>query len=606
MASAGQPLPAPDPSAFFSCPGNSRQRRYEILRAFYFERLPAKDVAARFGCSASAVYAITRDFRKLKDPSAYFFRGPAPPGRPRSIPADDLRKQVIDLRKLNLSLPDIKARLDARSSRTLSERAISRILKEEGFARLPRRTRAQRSASTGSMQRAPEPIPLPCQASESFEVEGTGGILCFLPWIRRYGIDKAIEEAGYPSFDKVSPLQAVLSILALKLSHIGRYSSDDLWCMDRGLGLFAGLNVLPNGAWVSSYSKRTTAAMNRRLLGALSRSWTDRDLVGDSANLDFVAIPHWGRDDTSERQSAETRSLSLANLSVALAQDPASGLLLHSASSAHRRSGHDSLLKLIDSFHTGGFKPRHLVFDGRFTSYAGLKLLDEKGIPFLTARRRGHNLVEGAKAISKDNRMTIRVSVRNGTCQLEVAESKVPLRGYDGDVRQITLLRGSRQPTLLITNDFDASLPDIFDHYARRWLVEKPISDPLAFFHLNRPSSSMRVKVDFDFALTVVAFNLYHLLARDLPRGFQHRTPQTVFKTLLGTGANIHLDGDSCSVSLKRKRNLPILLDAVNKVSSEPVPWLGNRRVTFDDATPTRTPDLPHSKLGTILDGEGH
>ena len=89
MASAGQPLPAPDPSAFFSCPGNSRQRRYEILRAFYFERLPAKDVAARFGCSASAVYAITRDFRKLKDPSAYFFRGPAPPGRPRSIPADD-------------------------------------------------------------------------------------------------------------------------------------------------------------------------------------------------------------------------------------------------------------------------------------------------------------------------------------------------------------------------------------------------------------------------------------------------------------------------------------------------------------------------------------
>ncbi|MGK7876076.1 MAG: hypothetical protein AB4426_23090 [Xenococcaceae cyanobacterium] len=48
----------------------------------------------------------------------------------------------------------------------------------------------------------------------------------------------------------------MLGFVALKLSNVRRYSADDLWCMDRGLGFFAGLNVLPKAAWFSSYAHR--------------------------------------------------------------------------------------------------------------------------------------------------------------------------------------------------------------------------------------------------------------------------------------------------------------------------------------------------------------
>ena len=70
-------------------------------------------------------------------------------------------------------------------------------------------------------------------------------------------------------------------------------------------------------------------------------------------------------------------------------------------------------------------------------------------------------------------------------------------------MRQITLLRrpGSRRrPSLLLTNDFESSLSELLRRYARRWLIEKSIAEQLAFFHLNRLSSSMVIKVDFDLA----------------------------------------------------------------------------------------------------------
>ena len=589
VAEPAQPPPVPlaDPADFFAHPANPRQRRYESLRAFHYERMTAKQVADRFGCSVAAVYSVARDFRKLARPADFFFRPRRPPGRQPAAPLSDLQRKIIDLRKRNLSVPEIKAHLDAAGPRAPSERAISRILREQGFARLPRRTRAERAAASPAPLRAPESSPLPPGSSEHFQCERAGGILCLLPWILRYGIDRAIERAGYPGSSTLSPLQSVLSFVALKLSHVRRYSADDLWCMDRGMGLFAGLNVLPKTAWLSSYSDRTTRAMNQRLLAELSRIWTQRNLVGDSANLDFTTLPHWGNDDTLEKHWAATRGRALVSLSAALAQDPDSGLLLRSDSSIRRQSSPESVLEFLDFSHCGGLKLRFLVFDGRFTTYACLKRLDEEGILFVTARRRGRKLIRAAQQLPAEERREVRVPVRNGTRVLEVAESRVPLRYYDGELRQIAILRGSRRPALLITNDFHSSLSCLLRRYARRWLVEKSISSQLSFFHLNRLSSSMVIKVDFDLAITVLAYNLSRLLARDLPPGYRHRTPQTLFESLLATGADINLEKHRCTVSLRKKRNLPALLEALDTVSPEPVPWLGNRVLAFNGATRT-------------------
>jgi hypothetical protein len=44
--------------------------------------------------------------------------------------------------------------------------------------------------------------------------------------------------------------------------------------MDRGMGLFAGLNVLPKTAWFSSYSNAIKSEMNINFLKSQSLKYT--------------------------------------------------------------------------------------------------------------------------------------------------------------------------------------------------------------------------------------------------------------------------------------------------------------------------------------------
>ena len=425
------------------------------------------------------------------------------------------------------------------------------------------------------------------RAEETFQSERAAGMLCLLPWVRRYGLDTAIAEAGYPGTRTLPALQSVLAFVALKLSDARRYSADDLWCMDRGLGLFAGLNVLPKTASLSSYSDRTTRAMNQRLLGSLAAIWTAKGLAGDSANLDFTTLPHWGDDATLQKHWSGTRGRSLVSISAALAQDPDSGLLLQAdASSIRNETSAGTTLEFLDFFRRHGPPIRYLVFDSRFTTYASLARLDKEGIMFVTVRRRGKRLVANAHALDKSSLRSIRVPAASGTRLVTAYDETVALRDFGGELRQITILRGERRrPSLLLTNDFDSSLAAILRRYARRWLVEQSIAEQLAFFHLNRLSSSMVIKVDFDLAMTVLAYNLLRLLALDLPPGYRQLTARTLYEKLLCTAADISLTPDLCTVSLKKKRDLPALLEALQTVGTTRIPWLGNRQVVFNGAS---------------------
>ena len=580
-------MPSESYTTFFAQPSNLLHRRYEVLRAFFLEGLTAEAVARRFGYAVGSVYAMTRDFRRLDDPAAFFFRPPDVPGRSPVLPLPDVRQRVIELRKANLSVPDIKARLDAEPGDAPSLRAIGHVLHEEGFQRLPRRTRAERAAASTPRLRAPASVLLDPHSEQTFQSERAAGMLCLLPWIRRYGLDTAIAEADYPGTRALPALQSVLAFVALKLSDARRYSADDLCCMDRGLGLFAGLNVLPKTASLSSYSDRTTRAMNQRLLGSLAAIWTAKGLAGDSANLDFTTLPHWGDDATLQKHSSGTCGRSLLSISAALAQDPDSGLLLQADASSIRTATSDgTALEFLDFSRRHGPPIRYLVFDSRFTTYASLARLDKEGILFVTVRRRGKRLVANARALDKSSLRSVRVPTASSTHLVSAHDATVAVRDFGGELRQITMLRGAlRHPCLLLTNDFDSSLSALLRRYARRWLVEQSIAEQLAFFHLNRLSSSLVVKVDFDLAMTVLAYNLLRLLALDLPPGYRQLTARTLYERLLCTAADISLTPDLCTVSLKKKRDLPALLEALQSVGTARIPWLGNRQLVFQGAS---------------------
>lgn len=118
-------------------------------------------------------------------------------------------------------------------------------------------------------------------------------------------------------------------------------------------------------------------------------------------------------------------------------------------------------------------------------------------------------------------------------------------------------------------------------------MIEQGISEGLQFFHLNRLSAGTGIKADFDLAMTVLAFNLYRLFARDLPPGFRRHPVTALFEKLFATGADVALEAGCWTVTLMKKRNLPAMLETLAKVDVRPIPWLGHRRLVFAGATRT-------------------
>ena len=79
--------------------------------------------------------------------------------------------------------------------------------------------------------------------------------------------------------------------------------------------------------------------------------------------------------------------------------------------------------------------------------------------------------------------------------------------------------------------------------------------------------------------MTVLAYNLYCLLALDLPLGFQRLTAQSIFEQLLS------IEPDLCTVCLKKKRGLPALFETLQAAEPTRIPWIGNRQLAFFGAT---------------------
>jgi transposase len=262
---------------FFKNPQDPTHRRYEALRAYYVDKCSAEEVAARFGYALNSIFSLTQKFTgllKIADPSRSFFVS-ARRGRKRKEESGELDKLIIELRKKYLSVPDIKAILDSLKY-DVSEKYVFTIINKEGFSRLPRRSREERSETFSAVTLEAPPSELLSYEPESFQTPNTIGLLCLIPYIQKYGLDKLIDNSSYPETKSIARLNSILSFIALKLSNVRRYTADNLWCMDRGLGLFAGLNVLPKAAWFTSYSSRVTRKMNLEFLKILNQCFCER------------------------------------------------------------------------------------------------------------------------------------------------------------------------------------------------------------------------------------------------------------------------------------------------------------------------------------------
>jgi hypothetical protein len=84
------------------------------------------------------------------------------------------------------------------------------------------------------------------------------GIFLFLPLMARVGFQQLVSDAAYPGSRMVPATSALLALLALKLLDKERKSHIVYFNVNEALGLFAGLNILPEKLFATDYSYRTT------------------------------------------------------------------------------------------------------------------------------------------------------------------------------------------------------------------------------------------------------------------------------------------------------------------------------------------------------------
>jgi transposase len=578
-----------NPDEYFLRPKTVAQKQYEVLRMFFIEGAPAKSVAKKFGYTYRTVTSLIDDFRKnLSDKNVDdLFFAERHKGRKASVSNNEVKSIIVEMRKNFYSVENIKVLLDGKGY-SISEKSIFLILRREGFGRLPRRSKLIKNQLVEIKMAADKSEKLSFDP-ESFK-SASAGILCLIPYLNRYGLDKIIEQSDFPQTKTLDRVNSILSFLALKLSNIRRYSADNLWCMDRGSGLFAGLNVLPKTAWFTSYSDRVTSDMNLKFLRRLHQTWVNEGLLSDTINLDFTTIPYWGDDAHLENNWSGKRGKALSSMLAILANDPDSGIIDYGNTNVLHKDESKVVLEFLDFYRYENYEHQHdlkyLVFDSKFTNYENLSKLDDKNTKFITIRRRGKNMVDKIDRMPKNNWKTVRVECAgNKNRTLKVMDYTVFLKGYNKNIRQICITgHGKIKPAIILTNDFELKLEKIIRKYSKRWLIEKGISEQIEFFHLNRVSSSMVIKVDFDLTMSILANNIYRLFALDLDR-YAHSSVQTLFEKFILNTADINIEQEQIIINLKKKRNLPLVLETMCQFSNIKYRCFKNKKLIFQGAS---------------------
>jgi hypothetical protein len=572
------PLTDSQAAHFFQAAELPRQRQYEALRAYFIDEDPSGEVAQRFRYSPGAFRVLCYRFRHDPDFRAAFFQ--AIPHGPRAAPARDrVRELAVAMRKQNLSVYDIQRNLAA-AGHTISINALSVLLHEEGFARLPRRRDDERPASVRPSAEAVADVRLVSLASRSFRTH-VGGLFLFIPLMRNLRLNDVLRQAELPGSALIPAAQAVRTLLALKLVGKERKSHVMDLVSDEGIALFAGLNVVPKRSYLAAYSSSVDDRGITRLMAAWHSEVRRAGFTpGSSFDLDFHSIPANSHDEPLEKHYVSRRSRSQAGILTFLARDAHQQALCYARAGITKAEQPKEILRFVDFIAAQtGQPPEEVVFDSRLTTYAVLDRLRQRPVHFITLRRRTKKMLGEIyrRPPSAWQRITLPALTRTYRTP-KVLDERIRLRGYDGELRQVTVIDlGHEEPTILLTNNNDLSCVALVTRYAQRMLIENGIAAAIQFFHLDALSSMVGLKVDFDLQITLMASALYRLMAQRIGGLYQKSQPKTIFDSLLDTSASVTIAENDVIVTLDKRAHNPCLVASHLADEPTPMPWFGNK-----------------------------
>jgi hypothetical protein len=411
------------------------------------------------------------------------------------------------------------------------------------------------------------------------------GLFLFAPLLSRLGFDGLVTAAGYPGSEMVPAPSALLSLLALKLLDKERRSHIDDFNCDEALGLFAGLNILPKKSFATDYSYRTVRAQQLSLLQGWVKALAPVMFPeAEGFSLDFHPIPYRGDPAGLDRHYLPRRGKAGPSVLTFFALEQTSRCLCYANANLTRADQNDELMRFVEFWHgVTGSDPKWLYFDCKVIDTPELSRVNQRKIHFVTIRRRGAAILRrlDRQPASAWKKAVIDIPKRCHT-QIRYIEEAVRLRGYEGLIRQIAVTGlGHECPTLFLSNDFEETPRALIIRYAGRNRIEGGLGISVNFFHLDCLASEVRLNVDLDAALTVIANGCYRWLASRL-NGFAKADPKQLYRRFVETAGTVTIQDDRLTVTFDRRSHNPILREAALDCDSGPIPWLGQRRLVFN------------------------
>ena len=564
---------------YFTDPASAAQRRYEALRAYFLDDMPAAEVADRFGYSTASVHQMATLLRKGRL-NLFAVARPGPKGPRKATGA--LRARVLELRAAGHSVTEIAAAL-TREGMPVSAQTCWQILDAEGLPRLPRRDEGRRGpparlepVKAAALPGWPAaPVSLPCDHA---------GLLLLLPGICEVGLPDLIAQAGYPSTRELSAWQSTGTLLLAKCARTPRVSHAGTLADDQGLAFTLGLTALPKTTHLGTYSWRVSREANQKLLSGLVQALRPVGLAAGEAgfNCDFHAIRHHGDQAVLEKHYVPRRSQRTRAVLTFFAQDHATSDMVYSNADITKAEQAREIIAFADYWQQAtGSDPGLLVFDSQLTTYKILGELSGRGIRWLTLRQRGKTELARLDALPARDWTTVTIARSGRYRRPRLHEDMIKLTGISSRVRQIAVKNiGRDEPTLIITNDLTSPGKNLFARYAERMMVENELDAYISGFHLDALTSGVSLNVDLDTTLTVIAGNLYRLLALKLSR-YERATPGTLWRDFLDATGTLHISQDDVTCALNLRSHHPALIDAGFAALQTPIPWWGGRTLRF-------------------------
>ena len=352
---------------------------------------------------------------------------------------------------------------------------------------------------------------------------------------------------------------------------------------DEGLALLAGLNGMPTRAFLTESRCRIDPACSPTLM----RVWHDAISTlglkpGTTCDLDFHTIPLHGEEALVQTPDVSTRSRRPKGSLALLAHDADTRVFCYAHGQLRKEEHHDAMLPCVASWEQRtGQVPQDLLFDSKLTTSANLNRLNQRHMQFITVRRRSQQMRATLAHMPASAWRRVELThVARAYRRPRVLDEQVPLGGYRGSIRQLTVADlGHQAPTGRLTNQLPCAPAAVIARDAQRMVIENSMADGIDFFPMDAWSSAVAMQITCDVQLTLMASSLSRLLGTQIGRGDAAAKGRHIFRDCIDAVGLITLTADEIIVRYQKRAHTPLLIAAGFANTHVPVPWLGGKRL---------------------------